>query len=89
LPAGGRERTRVRGSLVALDGERSVPVSIGWLEASVPGAAQCDWLVGHVASRLEPGLWRFEPPASLVGEGEAGTSVEFRVPERPAAGSRE
>jgi VWFA-related protein len=68
------------GALVARDGERRVPVPIGWFEApseSSDGAA-CGWLVGEVSPDLEAGVWSFEPPASLAYPEEL-PPLELRV----------
>jgi hypothetical protein len=62
----------------------SVPVRIVWLNGAPPASERCGWLIGTVPSTLEPGLWSFEPPASLAGA-DTPSTVEFNV--LPALGA--
>jgi VWFA-related protein len=57
------------GALVARETERRIEVPIGWFEppqSGERGAAACGWLIGDVSGIPDPGVWRFEPPASLA-----------------------
>ena len=70
------------GRLVELDGDGIVPVPIEWLEQPDrvgPTGTPCGWLAGQLEPTLDPGLWRFEPPASLNADPERGCELEFRV----------
>ena len=64
------------GSVVPFAGGSPVAVSVSWLESVAPGG--CGWLAGKVEAPLPPGLWTFQSPADLAGDGEA-PRVEFNV----------
>jgi len=68
------------GRLVALADDASVPISIDWLDGAIEGEA-CGWLAGRVDAELAAGLWRFEPPESLMVEDAEPSTIEFRVAE--------
>jgi hypothetical protein len=74
----GKPAETYTGRLVPFGGGPAVPVRVAWLEGPARRADGCGWLIAEIDPSLKPGVWTFEPPASLGGE-ERALPVEFSV----------
>lgn len=68
------------GRLSPLDESAVSPVSVPvvWLAGADAVGEGCGWLAGTIPATIQPGLWSFAVPESLIG-GAAPDAVEFTV----------